>query len=134
MTNLKHTRELTSNLKHKLQPAMFKAGSKLLSNITKNWRHNKGADGTRFSALTPSYRKKKIKRTGRGSADMHLSGHMTQSLDVFPIGKYRVKVAFSGKNEQDKAEGNASHRPNMMVVTKKHAHYISNLVLKEIFP
>jgi len=146
MTSLKNTLTLLSNLKKKLQPAMFKAGNKLISNITTNWKRGKGADGVMFTPLTPGYRKRKISgyksksgktqipATGRGRADMHLTGHMQQAFDAFPIGKYRVKVGFNGIDQIRKATGNAKARPNMLKVTKNHANYISNLVLKEIFP
>lgn len=102
----------------KSSKALMGIGEETKRELIKNWLDSKGGDGTDFKYLTEDYEQWKYEQGHEPEANLMFSGALQRGLTSYRALASKVKVTFLA-GERKKAEGNATHRPNMMKLSKK---------------
>jgi hypothetical protein len=106
-----------ADLERAIPRALNRSGEKTVETIVDRTQKGKSINGSNFVKYSKKYAKYR-KQQGRSTKpDLNFSGRMLSNLGVERAGRNKIKVAFSRKEEQDKAVKNQKTRPFIGVST-----------------
>lgn len=113
--NFNKFRRQISRIKDRIRSAIPKAlnrsGEKTVQTIVDRTSRGVSATGGRFKRYTKQYADYRKKQGRSTKPDLNFSGRMLSNLGVERAGPNKVKVAFSRRQEQQKARGVGKKRP-----------------------